>query len=251
MKPVALLDTKFPQETAELKAGHTSGPRVGDLLSATRAQKGMELQDIANVLRIRLAYLEALENGDHGKLPGHTYALGFVRAYATYLGLDGESVARRFKVEASDFANPSELIFPIPVSESGIPGGAVVFVGLLIAAVVYGGVYFGTSEDGYLRELISPVPEHMAEAVAGKQSADEASMTKVEKETGVSPSSATAAMPHADQNVMPAADAGEISETGVTGSEKPVVATQREEAEPQSALTSGRSQVVSGGEAVP
>ena len=54
---------------------------------------------MAGQLHIRLAYLKAIEDGRFKDLPGLTYASGFVRSYADYLGLDGEEMVRRFREE--------------------------------------------------------------------------------------------------------------------------------------------------------
>ena len=52
-------------------------------------------------LHIRQQYLEALEAGRINELPGNAYALGFLRTYASALGLDPNETARRFKAEAA------------------------------------------------------------------------------------------------------------------------------------------------------
>ena len=57
-------------------------------------------------------YLEALEEGRIGELPGNAYALGFLRTYATALGLDTNEIARRFKAEAAAVNRKTELDFP-------------------------------------------------------------------------------------------------------------------------------------------
>ena len=103
-------------------------PGVGRLLKASRLRCGEELGDVADMLCIRYAYLEAIEEDRFGDLPGRAYAIGFIRAYAEHLGLDSAEVVRRFKEDSAETAK-TNLEFPIPVSEKGIPGGAVLFVG--------------------------------------------------------------------------------------------------------------------------
>ena len=121
-------------------------PGVGALLRASRLRVGEELRDVAEILRIRYPYLEAIEDGNYQDLPGIAYAVGFVRAYADHLGLDSEEVVRRFKAETENMERRTELVFPSPIPERGTPGAAIVFVGLLVAAVAYGAWYVGTSE---------------------------------------------------------------------------------------------------------
>ena len=51
------------------------------------------------MLKIRKDHLEALEEDRLEALPGRTYAVGFVRSYADYLGLDAVHCVERFKAE--------------------------------------------------------------------------------------------------------------------------------------------------------
>ena len=139
---------------------------VGALLKASRLRIGNDLRHIANILKIRYVYLEAIEDGRFEDLPGHTYSMGFVRAYAEHLGLDSDEVIRRFKNQVvGDHPEPS-LDFPEPIPEMGIPGGAIIFIGILVAAVAYGAWYVNTSKEGIIADLIAPVPKRMAEQPA-------------------------------------------------------------------------------------
>ncbi|HIM77999.1 MAG TPA: helix-turn-helix domain-containing protein [Rhodospirillales bacterium] len=139
---------------------------VGALLKASRLRIGNDLRHIANILKIRYVYLEAIEDGRFEDLPGHTYSMGFVRAYAEHLGLDSDEVIRRFKnQDGGDYPEPS-LDFPEPIPEMGIPGGAIIFIGFLVAAVAYGAWYVNTSKEGIIADLIAPVPKRMADQPA-------------------------------------------------------------------------------------
>ena len=60
---------------------------VGELLQERREDLGLDLDEIGAMLRIKPAYLAALEQGRTHDLPGPTYAIGFVRAYAEFLGV--------------------------------------------------------------------------------------------------------------------------------------------------------------------
>lgn len=136
--------------------------RVGAELRAARQRLGWLLPDVANSLRIRLSYLEAIEDGRVADLPGSAYAIGFVRAYATALGLDADEVARRFRTEASEVNRKTELTFPAPVPERGVPAGAVILVGAVIAGLAYA-AWFHFSDGGQPRaEAVPAVPARLA-----------------------------------------------------------------------------------------
>ena len=98
----------------EPKGALSSAPRAGADLRAARERIGWSLPNMAAALRIRLQYLEALEAGRIGDLPGNAYTLGFVRTYASALGLDPNEVARRFKAEAAAVNGVPRLAFPVP-----------------------------------------------------------------------------------------------------------------------------------------
>ena len=91
--------------------------------------------------RIRFVYLQALEEGRYAELPGHTYAIGFLRSYADYLGLDSGPMVERYKEEISGLPGAGSLVFPVPEPEGKIPGGLMVVISLLLLALAYGGWY--------------------------------------------------------------------------------------------------------------
>ena len=66
--------------------------KAGRLLRQAREARSLSLEQVAQATRIRVHYLSALEAGDFDALPSLAQARGFVRAYAGYLGLDGEAL---------------------------------------------------------------------------------------------------------------------------------------------------------------
>jgi cytoskeleton protein RodZ len=142
------------------------GGGVSDMLRAKRISLGYELSEIAVALRIRLAYLQAIEQGRFNDLPGATYAHGFLRTYAEHLGLDPQLVIRRFKEETSGgmTAKP-ELYLPKPAPESRIPGGALLLLAVLLAGSAYGGWYYMNSTGRELVDFVPELPERLASAL--------------------------------------------------------------------------------------
>jgi cytoskeletal protein RodZ len=142
------------------------GPGVSDMLRSRRMSLGYELSEIAVALRIRLAYLEAIEQGRFGDLPGATYATGFLRTYAEHLGLDPQLVLRRFKEETSGGLTPKpELYLPKPAPESRIPGGALLLLAVVLAGSAYGGWYYMNSTGRELVDFVPELPERLATAL--------------------------------------------------------------------------------------
>jgi cytoskeleton protein RodZ len=135
--------------------------RLGAELRTARQSLGWELPDLARSLRIRLSYLEAIEAGRMSDLPGTTYALGFVRAYATALGLKGEQIASQFRAEAGEANMRPALSFPAPVPQRGVPAGALMLLGLVILAGAYSGWYYVSEHQRTPAETVPPIPDHL------------------------------------------------------------------------------------------
>jgi cytoskeleton protein RodZ len=136
--------------------------RAGADLREARERLGLSVHDVALTLRIRPPHLEALEEGRVSLLPGNAYALAFVRTYANALGLDAEEMVRRFKAEAAEFSRRTELVFPVPMPERGLPAGAVVLLGLVLAIGAYTGWYHLSGEGRLPAETVTAVPERLA-----------------------------------------------------------------------------------------
>lgn len=64
--------------------------KIGERLRQVRQERDISLEEIALGTHIKLHYLQAIEAGDFGRLPSTVQAHGFMRAYASYLGLDPE-----------------------------------------------------------------------------------------------------------------------------------------------------------------
>lgn len=144
-------------------------PHVGEILGRTREALGQSLTDVSRDLRIRRAFLEAIEEGRYDGLPGAAYTLGFIRTYAEHLGLEGDEIVRRFKSESGQTAPKSKLNFPSPMSESTAPKAAVLLIGALIAVAAYGIWYLSSNRYLDVAELVVPLPEHLRKLLPGEE----------------------------------------------------------------------------------
>lgn len=68
--------------------------RLGAFLKERRERSGTALQDVETATSIRLAFLEAIEEGKIEELIDGAYARGFIKQYANFLGMDGERILR-------------------------------------------------------------------------------------------------------------------------------------------------------------
>jgi cytoskeletal protein RodZ len=153
------IKTPFTDSAADERAQYQ--PRmwmVGEVLQERRQELGLELDEIGAMLRIKPAYLAALEQGRSADLPGPTYAIGFVRAYAEFLGLESEPVLARFKAEVAGVTARPDLALPVPLGERSLPGGALVLVALIVALCGYGIWYYISTEERSRPDRVAAVP---------------------------------------------------------------------------------------------
>ena len=147
-------------------------------------------------MNIRAAYLEAIEQGRLGSLPGHTYAMGFIRTYATALGLDPDEMSRRFRAETQGASRKVELTFPAPVPQRGVPAGAVVLLGLLIGGIAYVGWYrYSDGGEPRAAQVSSPPPDRLVALAAPMHSPQVASILPSPVQATNLPISAAASPP--------------------------------------------------------
>lgn len=68
----------------------------GETLRKARENKNWSLADVAGQLNLTSQRLGQLEAGQFDQLPGHTFARGYVRAYAKLLGMDQALIVQEF-----------------------------------------------------------------------------------------------------------------------------------------------------------
>jgi hypothetical protein len=138
-------------------------PSIGRTLRKARTERGLELTDVERATKIRIKFLEAMEEDRWEALPAPAYARGFLDIYARHLGLDREALLDQYDETVEDER-------PEPIPESVIKPGmlrqhrspkrtpeinlkpvAKVLVGLVLLAVVgllIVGLIGGSGDDG-------------------------------------------------------------------------------------------------------
>ncbi len=153
-----------PQQPPQQDWAQYTDMPVGDVLRRTREYYGLTLADVESALRIRATQLGALEEGNPEKLPGRVYAIGFVRAYSEFLGLDGDKMVHLFKAQLGGNKPRPELNFPVPASESKLPNIYVLLASSAGLAVVV--MLFLIFRDPAPRSAIPEVPAAMKSEAA-------------------------------------------------------------------------------------
>ena len=69
-----------------------SSETAGKKLAAAREGWGLSVQEVADNLNLRVNIIEAVEADEYDKLPGSTFARGYIRAYANLLRIDADEL---------------------------------------------------------------------------------------------------------------------------------------------------------------
>ena len=72
---------------------------LGEKLKKIRSERRIGLTDISRFTKIQLKYLEDIEEGRYEKLPSDVYVKGFLKSYAKFLGVNGDSLIRLYQKE--------------------------------------------------------------------------------------------------------------------------------------------------------
>ncbi|MEK7160238.1 MAG: helix-turn-helix domain-containing protein [Patescibacteria group bacterium] len=73
--------------------------KAGEKLKEKRLEKGLTLENVSKSTKIKREFLEFIEDGKYEKLPSVSYAQGFVRNYAKFLGLNEKEIMAIFRRE--------------------------------------------------------------------------------------------------------------------------------------------------------
>lgn len=147
----------------------------GEQLKTRREEKGVSLDEVAQRLRIRRQFLQAMEEERLDDLPGETYFRGFLRSYAEFLDLDGEALLQSYRSRVPEPPSnleplrhvESELIEPVRLSSPAKRKAVLlllvlVLVGVVTAAVVW--LLLSPAPSSPPRDSFQPVSPETAPA---------------------------------------------------------------------------------------
>ena len=138
---------------------------VGQDLRAARLRRGDDLATVSRALKIRKDHLEALEEDRIEALPGRTYAVGFVRTYSEYLGLDQGACVERFKSQIAgrtDDAAPTITVIDED-EHRRLPQGWKIIAAVVLLLFAYGAYHLLVpAADKMLAPPVAPVPQAAA-----------------------------------------------------------------------------------------
>lgn len=203
-------------------------PAVSDLLKNARKAQGLTVKAVAQEICVQSTYLKAIENGEYDLLPAQTFAVGFVRSYATALGENADEIVAAFKDECGlpkspKLMTPASKAVEHPKARKKVPGWLSPLAGLVGASLcwmVLGGSLTGTAmvadaeneianEKAQLAALQSNLSVEPPEATSASQaiSTEPVAVTEVEVREPVTtaPASRSLFIPAAHADAVPTA----------------------------------------------
>jgi len=146
----------------EVVAATRVNPR--ETLRQARDSNGWSLAEVPLKLNLTVTSLSNLEAGAFDKLPGHTFARGYIRAYAKLLGMDQTVLVQQFDQSTGTDSQGSNVHAlgrieePVRVSHTIL---RIVSLLLLIAVIGGGFVWWQDQTSQRTRDLTSLAPEHV------------------------------------------------------------------------------------------
>ncbi|MFV3287714.1 RodZ domain-containing protein [Pseudomonas sp. NY11955] len=140
------------------------GQNPGELLRLAREKRDWSQAEVARKLNLTVSSLNHVETGAFDKLPGHTFARGYIRAYAKLMDLDQAALVDAFDRYTGTHAKGSEVHSlgrieePVRLSHNILRG-----VSLLLLVAVVGGGFVWWQDQGSLRgkDLAKIALEHV------------------------------------------------------------------------------------------
>ncbi|WP_137163027.1 RodZ domain-containing protein [Pseudomonas asiatica] len=152
-----------------MKAAHPEvavapGQNPGELLRQARENRDWSQAEVARKLNLTVSSLNHVETGAFDKLPGHTFARGYIRAYAKLMDLDQAALVEAFDrytgthAKGSDVHSLGRIEEPVRLSHNILRG-----VSLLLLVAVVGGGFVWWQDQGSLRgkDLAKIALEHV------------------------------------------------------------------------------------------
>lgn len=130
-----------------MKATHpevAAAPRVnpGETLRKVRESRNLALNDVAVQLNLTAQALRNVEAGAFDQLPGHTFARGYIRAYAKLMGMDPSRLVSDFDQYTGTDANGSSVASLARIEEPARVSQSLVKVFSIVALAALGGAGF-------------------------------------------------------------------------------------------------------------
>jgi len=143
----------------------------GQMLRAAREGKKWSLIEAEDTTKIRVRYIQALEEEDYEILPGATYVKGYLRTYAKQLGLNSDEIIALYNDSA--ILEPSPVLKAPPTLEKARPLwvrpaiiGSMAVLAIILVIVISGSYQAGkkVADSPYSPPALPSAPKAEASA---------------------------------------------------------------------------------------
>lgn len=144
---------------------HEHYEHLGAYLRDMRLHFRLSVEEAAERLKIRARYIQAIEEGKLGDLPGKVYTRGYIQNYCEFLGVDADAILARYK-GVDELEKEKKFFEPIPTQKQHKPGVPVVglsiagLIGMYVVWYVFAG---GEKSPG---SGVEPVPQRIVQEAA-------------------------------------------------------------------------------------
>lgn len=160
-----MTDEEYLEAPAERDEG------VGQRLQSAREDAGLSLTDVAKQTRIPERHLVAIENGEFNRLPAPTYAVGFSRSYARFLGINEHEIVDRVRTELAltQPARPERPDRFEPGDPARVPSRKLAWFGLFAIVLLLAGMF--AFYRSYFAPGVGPAPLTQQRQIAVNEAA--------------------------------------------------------------------------------
>lgn len=142
---------------------------ISEVLVKARKEKGIDLEQATRDTNISKMFLVGLETDNYEDFPAETYVLGFLRNYATYLGLNPDEIVKLYKqTKLQETDIPQNIILnkktfntkPFLVAVGVVLGLAlIVFLSIFIWTKLFATKTPATPKENSENKIVEPVSE--------------------------------------------------------------------------------------------
>lgn len=140
---------------------------IGTTLRDARVRRDISLQQAEEDTKIRVKYIQAMENEDFDILPAGTYVKGFLRTYAEYLDLDYQLLIDEYNDRFGTGEHREHVIQPPKTAKTEAPRkrpANYIIVAILAVAIIVVLAYLGTGNRDTESAKEIPLPATVSTA---------------------------------------------------------------------------------------
>ena len=104
---------------------------LGKLIYEARVANGLELEDVAKLLRIKQEYIVAIEENNEAAFSSHTYYRGYLKQYLKLFELEKLIICNDHNISTP------ELAINIPITDSFNPNITITLISLILSILIY------------------------------------------------------------------------------------------------------------------